>query len=500
MLSRRAKLFGALLSLLLAYWGWQWLHQPPRALSLPNGASLEWTDCWFDTSWWHPVHCGRLHTRTEPGAQPASFSLPVVYASAHFWARTRPPVVYVAGGPGGATGLDTEIMPVWLDWLEQVDWPADVIFYDQRGVGLSEPALDCAELREQRRQLLDSELPAEAQYQALFQAMLACQARLQGEGWDLGRFNTRSNAADVLDLVATLGLEEWQLYGVSYGTRVALELMRDEAQGLQAVVLDSVYPPQVHGERANAWLLNRSLRLFTRTCELVPDCDYHRERLAADLEKAMQRLRERPQRIDLRDPDDGRAVPVVMDHEDLAWLIFESQYTWSNLQLLPGAINALAGGHVSSELRNMMQLSLEGLLDESLSEAVGNSVECADNGPLDEAGFEAQRRQFDLVAPLLRLDWRYGACRGWHSGDVGDDFRQPVHSEIPTLLLAGEFDPVTPPQWAYRAAQGLPNSYLLTFPGIGHGVIDSDACAVDVVQAFWQKPAAPSVPVCVSLF
>lgn len=485
---------------LAAWWGWHALHAPPVALAVPGGASLEWTECWFDKPLWRPLHCGRLHTTPEPGTAKPGFSLPVVYLPALRWRAPQAPVVYIAGGPGGAAGLDGESFPSWLPWLEQVDWSADVILYDQRGVGLSEPALSCPEMLAERRKLLDSGLPTEQEYALMRRSLLACRDRLLGEGWNLGRFNSRHNADDVFDLVKTLGLPRWRVYGVSYGSRVAMEILRRRPPGLEAVILDSVYPPQIPGEASDTWLLNRSLQLFMRSCELISGCEYNREQLRASLEDAMARLRDRPLRLELRDPDNGHTLPVLLDQDDLAWLIFESQYQWSNIKLLPGAISSLARGHVSAELRGMLQESLDTMLDDSLSEAVGNSVDCADNGPFARARFMRQLRQFPLVAGIRQHDWDFGACRDWLAGDTGADFRQVVHSDVPTLLLAGEFDPVTPPQWAYAAAEGLSNGHVFTFPGIGHGVLDSDSCGVEVVRAFLADPQNPQVPDCLGLF
>jgi len=478
-----------------AWWVLRQLHAPPQVADMPHGATLEWVDCWFEAPLLQAVHCARLKTANGRG-----FSLPVVYLQAPVWRRSNPPVLYIAGGPGGATGLDAENMPGWFAWFEQVDWSADVILYDQRGVGLSKPSLRCHEATERRRALLDSTLPVEQEYALMRDAMLACRDRLLAQGWDLGSFNTPHNADDALNLVLALGLEDWQLYSVSYGTRVALEIMRRQPEGLRGAVLDSVYPPQVPGEASDTWLLNRSLYLFIRTCELLSDCEYHPERLRADLENAMALLQRQHMRLELRDPDTGLPLPVVMDADDLAWLIFESQYVWSNLKLLPGAISSLARGNVSSELRSMLQESLALILDDSLSEAVANSVDCADNGPFPRWEFLRQLRTYPLVANIRQYDWDYGACRDWPSGDAGNWFRQPVISSVPTLLLAGEFDPVTPPQWAYEGALGLSNSYVFTFPGIGHGVLDSDSCGMDLVRAFLSAAHDPAPPPCLGLF
>lgn len=479
---------------LAIWWGWRLLHAPPQATAA-DGATLEWGECWFEVPLLTPVHCGRLQTSGS-----RTFSLPVVYLRAPFWSRSAPPVLYIAGGPGGATGLDAQNMPSWFTWVEQVGWSSDVILYDQRGVGLSEPALGCPETTQRRRELLDSTLPTEQEYALMREASLACLERLRDEGWDLELFSSRHNADDALALVKALRLDEWQIYGVSYGTRVALEMMRREPAGLRSVVLDSVYPPTVAGEGSDTWLLNRSLQLFMRSCELLSECDFHPERLRADLENAMAYLHRRPLRLELRDPDNGLPLAVRMDADDLAWLIFESQYLWSNLRLLPGAISSLAKGNVSSELRAMLQESLELMLDDSLSEAVSNAVDCADNRVFPREEFVRQLYRYPMVASIRRHDWDYGACRDWKFDDAGEHFRQPVISDIPTLLVAGEFDPVTPPQWAYEAAGRLRNSYTFTFPGIGHGVLDSDSCGLEVVRAFLAQPENPQAPDCLRFF
>lgn len=482
-----------LLWLLIAalWWGWGALHAPPVARVLADGSRLDWGQCWFDTPSWRPVHCGWLRRPRE------GIALPVVYLPAFFWQRRQSPVLYVSGGPGGATGLDDEVMPAWLNWLDEVDWAADVILYDQRGVGRSRPAVDCPEVRAEQRALLDSQAPQEQQYRRLQDARRACRDRLLAEGVDLTAFHTPANADDALALVGALGLSRWRLYGVSYGTRVALEILRRAPTGLEAAVLDSVYPPPMHPEAQDAWLLARALHLATVVCERL-GCEAPAMRLRADLEQAMARLRSRPLRLTLRDPAGGAPLTLSLDDADLAWLIFDAEYQWSDLERLPGLLAELADGRAGPITRALAQGSLEGLLGEGMSEAVADSVECSDNPPLSAAAFRRSLRRYPAVAAIKALDWRYSPCRIWPRAPVATAFARLVHSRLPVLLLAGEFDPVTPPQWAEAAARTLSRGEVLIFPGIGHGVLDSDACALEVVRAFWASPEAPAVPVCLA--
>ncbi len=484
----RARLLWMVVPLLLAVWVWRQWWVPPPTRVLADGSRLAWGGCPGGLHW-QPLFCGRL--QRPAGGRGQALSLAVVYLRS-LWPWARPPVLYIAGGPGGATGLDAAGLPLWLDWYAQVDWQADLVLYDQRGVGLSRPALDCPEVRRVRQELLDSDLPAEAQYRRQRQAQQACLRRLRAQGARLTRYHTPANTDDALALVAALGLTRWRLYGVSYGTRVGLEILRRHPAGLEGAVLDSVYPPQMQAEREDAWLLAHALGMFERSCELI-DCDDSRARLAGDLRRALRRLARHPQRVAL---EDAPAPAVRLDDDDLAWLVFESQYQWDNLPRLPGAVRGLAHGRVTPALRELLRQSVESAFDDSLSDAVANSVDCSDNGPLDEAAFLRTLRQFPRVAAIKRLDWRYSPCRFWPRGPVPAAFRAPVRSAIPVLLLSGEFDPVTPPEWAEAAAAPLERGHLFIFPAIGHGVLDSDACAVRLVRAFWADPAVPRPPAC----
>ena len=478
------------------WWAWGALHAPPGGQTLANGARLEWVDCWFDRPLWRPVHCGRFHTAPEGDASPERFVLPVLYIPRPFWARSGPPVQYIAGGPGGSAWLAPDEVDFWLDWVEQTAWGGDLVLYDQRGVGRSEPVLDCPELIRLRRELLPLPLPTEETYRRVREATRACHDRLKATGVDFRRFTTRRNASDATDLMLAMGLDQWDVYGVSYGTRVALEMMRATPQHLRAAVLDSPYPPQANAELSDAWLLQRAFELYGRICELADECTESVDDLNEELERAFARVEKEMIRLSVRDPDSGRDIAVVYDHEDLAWLLFEAMYQWEAIPHLPPSMRALADGRLDSQMRRLIQDSVDTLLDDSISDAVASSVDCHDGGAVDQRDAERQLQLYPRVAPIKRLDWQYHACRYWDSGEAPADFRAPVVADVPTLLLAGEFDPVTPPEWAELAARRLRHAYVFVFPALGHGVLDSHVCAADLVRNFLADPHAPRAPEC----
>ncbi|MCB1802405.1 MAG: alpha/beta hydrolase [Gammaproteobacteria bacterium] len=491
-------LFWLLLLTPALLWGWFALHEPPRALTLDNGAQLQWGDCWFEHPWWRPVHCGWMTTAPEVDAVPPSFALPVVYIPQYVWRRNGPPIQYIAGGPGGSAWLDEGEMDFWLDWADQAGWPGDLVLYDQRGVGLSQPMFDCPELHDLRRELLPLPLPTEEAYRRVREATRACHDRLRGDGIDLARFTTRHNAADAIDLMRTMGLAHWSLYGVSYGTRVAMEVLRQAPQEVHVAVLDSPYPPQVNAELADAWLLQRSFELFARICELAADCKQTPEELEGWLNEAFARVAREKIRVSVPDPATGRDLAVVYDDEDLAWLLFEAMYQWEMLPALPDSVRALAEGRLDNAMRSLIRDSVDTLLDDSISDPVASSVDCHDTGAVDQRDAQRQLELFPRTAKIKRFDWQYHVCRYWASGEAAADFRAPVESDVPTLILAGEFDPVTPPEWAESAALGLAKGTVFVFPAIGHGVLDSHVCAAELVREFLARGDVSRPPACLA--
>jgi pimeloyl-ACP methyl ester carboxylesterase len=147
-------------------------------------------------------------------------------------------------------------------------------------------------------------------------------------------------------------------------------------------------------------------------------------------------------------------------------------------------------------MRGLIQDSVETLLDDAISDAVASSVDCHDTGPVDLRDADRELARYPRAAKIKRFDWQYHACRYWDSGAADAAFREPVVADVPTLLLAGEFDPVTPAEWAELAAEGLTRGSVFIFPAVGHGVLDSHVCAADLVRAFLADPEAPEPPKC----
>ena len=417
-------------------------------------------------------------------AECASFSVPLDYADpdgpsialavARVPALTATPapdpLLLINGGPGGS-GIDLYLQT--RSAFEPVRRDRDIILVDQRGTGRSRAGLDC-ELPD------DLELET-ATPEALGAAVERCLAQFDNDA----RWFTTSIAVRDLDRVrAALGVEQWNIYGVSYGTRVAQHYLRRYPERTRAVVLDGTVPadlalgPDVAGNAQAA--LDE---LFAR-CAADTACA---ERFGA-LEQKFQTLRERfaagPTRIAIADPRTARPETVELGTEQLQAVVRLMSYAAPTIALLPLVIDETYAGNYEP-LAAQSKLVIDSL-GESLSFAMHNSVVCAEDVPFfDAAGPGAEAAGYlgdSIVAGLEAI------CARWPRGPIDDDFKAPVVSDRPALLLSGADDPVTPPSYANRVmAEGLKNSRHLIAPGQGHGVA-AVGCVPRIIRDFLDEP------------
>ena len=229
---------------------------------------------------------------------------------------------------------------------------------------------------------------------------------------------------------------------------------------------------------------------------LLGSCQASPREITANLKAALASLGARPLTARVRDPNGQGDLNVVYRSQDFAWLLFEMLYRWDRLAALPAMLDEFAAGPAPPRWQRVIQDTVDTYLDPSFSDAVASAVDCNDAPQLNAATAAYVRKLFPLSGPLVAADWEYHYCRFWKVADAGRRFREPVVGSVPTLILSGEFDPVTPPEWAAATVKHLENGYLFQFPGVGHGVLDSHACAVELVNAFLKAPKTASSPAC----
>lgn len=385
------------------------------------------------------------------------------------------PLVVLQGGPGSAS-TDFRFL------YDRRSYPQ--VFIDQRGTGFGSVDFDCPEINE----ILAESLGAAAEEAVALgeAAYQACGDRLSDHPV-LARTNSAAHAADVAAVMAGLGYDRWFVYGVSYGTTIALELVRAGPPGLAGAVLDGVYPPGLDADRSLVASAQSSLQELDAACAADPACSDILADVDATLAELMARLDDRPLAVtvDAARAGLGSDIEVLIDGATLAQMVFLDLYTPRTIAAVPGMLAHLERGDEAAAVRLGQQIVDISLLDLHFNaEGTYLAVQCAERLPLASGvpdGIGAYEAA--IAGPGLAE-----LCIGWEMPPSAPD--SPVVSDLPALLLAGRFDPITPPRLARQAAAGLSNSTVVVRDGASHGIWPDDPCAAAVVDAFLADPAA----------
>jgi pimeloyl-ACP methyl ester carboxylesterase len=476
-------------SWMLPYW-----HEQTENIELSNGTRLEWTPCWFEvplSQILKRINCAYLHTSDK-------IRLPVVTIKNRFWTHEQGPVLYLTGGPGYPTEVDQKGIEFWLAWLELNDFTFDLVLFDPRGTGMSQPRIDCPEVMELTKDTLDQNLTLEDELSLGISVLQQCYQRLHDSGIPLANFTTTHNSRDVANLMEALGGKNWNIYGASYGTRLALSVIRDYPKRVRSVILDSVYPPQINDFLETPFVYHNALLTFFYGCKTSIKCNTAFPNLEASFFNMLAQLRENPIELTVSVPNSKKSVKIVINDHRFISIVFQALYRWDFLALLPSIIEAAQHENYQPMIP-LVEDFVTWLLDTNFSDAVYYSVECHDSFPeTTREDYMAQVDKYHRINQFVKPLWDYNACKIWQVGYANPAFRKPVTSDIPTLFLAGEYDPVTPPIWAQKTATHFSQGYFFVFPGIGHGAVDSDYCAPLVMQAFWQNPTQKPHHQCLS--
>ena len=393
------------------------------------------------------------------------------------------PVLYLAGGPGSSI---VETTPFQLPLFEHFLAERDVIVFDQRGVGTSQPVLDCPEDSQVVFETLNQHLTEDERKRLHVEAMRACRDRLVEEGIDLTGYNTAENAADVRDLRNALGISEWNIYGVSYGTRLAMATMRDHPEGIRSVILDSAFPLDVDFYSSIVPNADRAFEKLFDECAANPTCNRAYPGLESKLYEVANLLDENPGRTTVLNPFTRQTHEVVVTGDRLVDTVFDALYVKEFIPLLPELI--YDAGEYEFDTFEIIFGTILGQIDFS-STGMYFSVNCADEAPFSsQERVEASSRLHPRLAPFLEPDTLFDVCRFWGTSTTPGLKESTIPGHIPTLILAGGFDPITPPEWGRRAASVLASSHLVEFPSAAHGVVNSSGCSLDITLAFLRSP------------
>ena len=402
------------------------------------------------------------------------------------------PVVLLSGGPGGSSGgmLEGEELAALRAAILANH---DLIAFDQRGTGYSDPALDCPDLS---RITLDSLLANDdstTRRQRFVAAALDCRDQFVRSGINLKAFNTIESAADIDDLRRALGYEQVNLYGISYGTRLALVAMRDVPSGIRSVVLDSVVPVQISqyadGIANTAYAFDL---LFDRVAA-DPKAASAFPRLREVFARTVDQLNAEPGLATFPHPLTGGEVRLPVTGELMTGVLCSLFYSTPSIPTLPALIWDAYHGNYD----RIVEAISERLAGDNSRSSIGMyyCVNCCDD-KVDEEVSEVITREpaaHPHMAAVPLTEFHLGEfivplCTAWGARDAGPQENEPVRSDIPTLILAGEYDQNTPTYWGRLAGETLSSSHYVEFPATGHGAIARGKCATQVIADFFADP------------
>jgi len=454
-----------------------WACLPPTAAAAEPRAALQLHECRIE----HPLHLSSIAARCGTYAVPldrehpdaGSIDLNVALVPALNRRSDAAPVFLLAGGPGqGAVQTYVAVAAAFT----RINRDHAIVLLDQRGTGNSSP-LSCP-YPESWEQPSDP-LPV------IRQATTECLAKLGPRV----RFYTTSLAVSDLDEVrAALGYAQIDLYGGSYGTRVAEQYMRRYPEHTHAAILDGVvYPEEVLGPDMSRDA-DHALNLIVARCQHSTECKAAYPALAEDLNALLREFGTHQTLITVEDPNSGLPHQIEFNHNFLAGALRLLSYSSAGAALLPTLIHQGARSLGLDPQGTLAPLAAQTIMStRQVSDLLANgmqySVICSEDVPFFGAANIDRAALGRTYLGTQFVDVFEEVCKLWPRGPVDSDLHSPLHSDVPTLLLSGEADPVTPPAAAEHLMRGLTHRRHLILSGEGHGQLGI-SCVPRLMAAF----------------
>ena len=384
-------------------------------------------------------------------------------------------VTFLDGGPGGAA---TEDFPALAAAFEPLLKRHHVLLVDQRGTGGSHQ-LDCPTLRNQRMEQLTLDLES-ANEPRFDQALRECLTEITQQS-DPAYYATRDAVADLEQLRQALGAPQLNLVGVSYGTRVAQQYAGQYPQAVRSMVLDSVVPNALVLGQDHARNLETALQTQFARCVANTECQQRFGDPYVTLHKLRKRLTN-PVNVELLHPYSNEPSQRQLTQERLITLVRLYAYNPASSALLPLVLDEAWQGRYAPLLAQEQMLTTS--VSEQLTAGMSLSVSCTEDADL----LQTDAADSDTLLGNSLIDYMHKACALWPHHSMPASFHDALTSDIPTLLLAGENDPVTPPHYAQEVTQTLSHARILTAPEQGHAVL-AVRCMPELVGQFVENLA-----------
>ncbi len=403
------------------------------------------------------ARCGTLERPVNP-ADPESppIVLRVAVVPALNLTPETDPIVPIAGGPGQGT---VEFYALMQGAFEPLRRNRDILLVDQRGTGES-ARLDCP--------IDDDAILFESEFD-LDETLEYINRCLEELPYDPRYFTTSVAVTDLEAVRTALGYSALNLYGVSYGSRVAQHFARQYPDSTRTVVIDGVVPPQIALGPEIATESQRAVDNILARCAENDACNERFPDIAATFARIVAELREQPVNVMAPHPNTGRMENIAFGPGQLAGSVRMLAYSPTTIALLPLFIHEAGEGNWVPLASQYMMTALQ--MSDMLALGMHNAVMCTEDMPfldrttIDYDGIEAS------YMGSFQLDTLEAICASWPSGPIDTGFKVPLATDLPFLLLSGDADPITPPRYAELALVDLTNFEHLVGTHQGHGQI-----------------------------
>jgi pimeloyl-ACP methyl ester carboxylesterase len=435
--------------------------------------------------------CGQLivpEDREHPNGKTISLSVVTIAAEA---AIPKPdPIVWLAGGPG-----DDAISEVGMALAGDLNRNRDVIFMSQRGTYTSTPKLTCNVVDHWAEKTLNMPYNAPATGRAYVAATKKCRAELVAKGVDLGAYNSLESSNDLDELRQALGLKEWNVYGISYGTDLALNYMRMHPQGVRSVGIDGIFPPPLAGGVASWASAGEGINAIFKACDEDAKCHRRYGDIGATWRRLVNKYERSPETV--RVPVQGVKGKVAVKISGgmlLQWTVSPGTHLAGTV---PASIDALAHGNPVPVASTWAAPKLNPAGIGVLSNGLFYGVSCGEWVPYESEAevVAAGRKAFPTLASSIwknspNLPFMRENCAAWNVPKVPAEVRDVTRSQIPTLVISAQFDGQTAASFGPRVARTLPNSTVVTIPNGAHVAFASpspkaNACAQQIARSFF---------------
>jgi len=442
------------------------------ASGMGNAPALSLEDCRISAGPGYPgikARCGTLLRPVNPD-DPGSpeIEIRVAVVPALNLNPENDPIVPIAGGPGQGS---VEFYSSYAGAFEPVRRNRDILLVDQRGTGESS-RMDCP--------IDDDALLFEGEF-TLDDTVRFIEECLEILPHDPRYFSTSVAVTDLEAIREALGYSALNLYGVSYGTRVAQHFARRYPDSTRTVVIDGVVPPQIALGPEIATESQKAVDRILARCVEDAACNERFPNIEATFVAMVAGLREASLEVSVPHPNTGRAEVVKFGEAELAGAVRLLAYSPTTIALLPLFVHEAGQGNWVPLASQYMMTAIA--MSDALALGMHNAVMCTEDMPfLERATIDVDGIAASYMG-TFQLDALEAICTTWPRGPIDADFKVPLATDIPFLLLSGDADPITPPRYAEMAAVDLTNATHLVGKHQGHGQLGV-GCMRNLVAEF----------------